>query len=153
MNTDPNFAEKEFDDELRKLFKKERLESPSFRFTEDVMDKVRLEVKLQSYRPVISKLGWVIVAFFIMAVVVFAMLAPATSSSAPSWISDATGYLNSGKLNIQFLGDITRFFNDLYVSGLLLPLAGLLLAMGLHGLVMKRFYFHKKEKLSGTFLF
>jgi Ni,Fe-hydrogenase I large subunit len=153
MNTDPKFTEKEFDDALKKLFKKERLESPSFHFTEDVMDKVRMEVKLQSYRPVISKLGWVIVAFFILAVVVFAMLAPATSSSAPAWITKATEYLNSGKPDVQFLGSISGFFNELNVSGLLLPLAGLLLAMGFHGLVMKRFYFRGKKNMPNAYMF
>ena len=152
MDIDPKFTEKKFDDELKELFKKERLESPSFRFTEDVMDKVRLEVKLQSYRPVISKLGWFIVSFFILAVFVFALLTPG-SASAPAWLSEFSGFFNSGEPDIQFLDVFTKFFNDLHASGLLLPLTGLLLAMGFHGLIMKRFYFHGRKKVSGTIIF
>jgi len=152
MNTDPKFTEKEFNDELKKLFKKERLESPSFRFTEDVMAKVRVEVKIESYQPVISRLGWVIVSFFILAVFVFALFTPA-SASAPAWLSGFSGFLDSGKLDIQFLDVFTKFFSELHASELLLPLTGLLLAMGFHGLVMKRFYFPNRKNIPGAFMF
>lgn len=153
MNNDPKFSEKEFDAAMRKLFETKHLESPSPNFKEDVMTKVRIEVKMQNYRPVISKLGWVIVSFFILAVVIFALLSPSASSSTPAWITKIAEYLNSGKPDAQFLGSISGFFNELNVSGLLLPFAGLLLAMGFHGLVMKRFYFHDKKDIPGTYIF
>lgn len=153
MNNDLEFTEKEFDKELRKLFETKHLESPSPHFKEDVMTKVRIEVKMQTYRPVISRMGWVIVSFFILAVVVFAMLSPSSSASTPAWISDVTGFFSSGKLDVPFLGTVNRFLNEFHASGLLLPLTGLLLAMGFHGLVMKRFYFSGKKKISETYLF
>lgn len=151
MNNDPKFTEKEFDEELRKLFETKHLESPSPRFKEDVMEKVRVEAKMQNYRPVISRLGWVIVSFFILAVALFALLSPSTSSSTPAWISEITGIFSSGKLDSSFLGEITKFFNNIHLSGLLLPLSGLLLAVGFHSLVMKGFYFRGRKKISGTF--
>jgi hypothetical protein len=153
MNNDPKFTEKEFDETLRKLFEAKHLESPSHHFKEDVMTKVRIEAKMQTYRPVISRMGWVIVSFFILAVVVFAVLSPSSSTTTPAWISNATGFFSSGKLDIPFLGTINSFLNEFHASGLLLPLTGLLLAMGFHGLVMKRFYFPGKKKISETFLF
>ena len=153
MNNDPKFTEKEFDKELRKLFEAKHLESPSPHFKDDVMTKVRIEAKMQTYRPVISGMGWVIVSFFILAVVVFAVLSPSTSVSTPDWISDLTGFFSSGNLNIPILGNVNRFLNEFHASGLLLPLTGLLFAMGFHGLVMKRFYFPGKKKISETFLF
>jgi len=85
-------------------------------------------------------------------VFVFALLTPA-SASAPAWLSEFSGFLNSGDLDIQFLDVFTKFFSELHASGLLLPLTGLLLAMGFHGLVMKRFYFPNKDRVTGTFLF
>lgn len=153
MNNDPKFTEKEFDEELRKLFEAKHLEAPSPQFKEDVMGKVRIEAKRQNYRPVISGMGWVIVSFFILAVVVFALLSPSSPASTPAWISDVTGFFSSGKLDVPFLGSVNKFLNAFHASGLLLPLTGLLFAMGFHGLVMKRFYFHGKKKISETYLF
>lgn len=152
MNNNPDLKEREFDEELKKLMEAGHLESPSSRFTEDVMEKVRVEAKMQNYRPVISKLGWFIVVFFILAVAVFALLSPA-SSPAPAWLTELTGYFNSGKLDVGLLASVTKFFNDLHTSGLLFPLTGLLLAIGFHGLVMKGFYFHHSNGVTGTSLF
>ncbi len=152
MNTESKFTDQAFDNELKRLFEKEVPASPSFHFTEEVMEKVRIEVKLQSYRPVISKLGWVIVAFFLLAVVVFALLAPGSSTTTPAWVTQATGFLSANKPNFEFLGGLNNLVNELNVSGLVLPLSGLLLAMGFHGLVMKRFFFQSKKNVPGALM-
>ena len=68
--------ENELDDLIRKSVKTVGLDSPSADFTKNLISKIEMSSELESittYKPLISKAGWVIMAVIVLALSVFAL--------------------------------------------------------------------------------
>jgi len=61
------------DDLTRRVIKKTTIESPSFNFTDSVMSKVNAlhESRATVYKPLISKMAWVLIGFGVLALVLY----------------------------------------------------------------------------------
>ena len=132
MKTNPNFSEQEFDTELRELFKIQKQEQVSARFTENVMHQIRGEKLAVKYKPVISARTMFVIALFIGVLIVWAVLQPGNSTdgawSLPSFsVSPYYDLLNNWQQ-----GFFTFSLSGIFSNAIFLPLIGLLLALSIH---------------------
>jgi Mn2+/Fe2+ NRAMP family transporter len=128
--------EKRQNDLMRDLFTRHEVYEPSSSFTDKVMYRVSVEKRYDTeiYRPVISRTAWIIITFFIAALVFLSVY----------YGTEGTGYLDrifSHKIDLDYnipeisgiLQKISHFFSTtssvvLYIITGLLAMTGILMA-------------------------
>jgi len=80
------------DDLLKKIISKDKLEQPSFDFTNKVMAKIQSpeSAAVFSYQPVISRKAWIVTGAVGCSLILFLMFIPSTGGNS---VYDISGYL------------------------------------------------------------
>jgi len=106
----------DLDKNFEQLVKSRKLDSPSLRFTMNVMDKIHQLDHQFVYKPVISKWGWLSITLMVTVFVVYASFFGQTSGSETPGLYDKFIAFVSEK-KPEFTGvpkvDIDGFFNQI----------------------------------------
>jgi len=76
-----------------RVMKETSLESPSYNFTSKVMANVLAvnKSKATTYKPLISRKGWILIFAGIIAVLLYLLLSDSTQAASHSWLIDFSG--------------------------------------------------------------
>jgi hypothetical protein len=102
--------------------KETSLESPSYNFTSKVMTNVLAvnKSKATTYKPLISRKGWILIFAGIIAVLLYLLLSDSTQAANHSWLIDFSGKNFIPTLNSSNLFQFSRLTINVVVAATVL---------------------------------
>jgi len=109
---------------IDRVMKETPLESPSYNFTSKVMANVLAldKSKATTYKPLISRKGWILIFAGIIAVLLYFFLSDTAKSANHSWLFDLTGKNLIPTLNSSNLFQFSRLTVNVIVAATVLVL-------------------------------
>jgi hypothetical protein len=107
-----------------RVMKETSLESPSYNFTSKVMANVLAvnKSKATTYKPLISRKGWILIFAGIIAVLLYLLLSDSTQAANHSWLIDLSGKNFIPALNSSNLFQFSRLTINVVVAATVLVL-------------------------------
>jgi len=107
---------------VERLMKETSLESPSYNFTSKVMTNVLAvnKSKATTYKPLISRKGWILIFAGIIAVLLYLLLSDSTQAANHSWLIDFSGKNFIPALNSSNLFQFSRLTINVVVAATVL---------------------------------
>jgi|SRR6185437_933043 hypothetical protein len=105
-----------------RVMKETSLESPSYNFTSKVMANVLAvnKSKATTYKPLISRKGWILIFAGIIAVLLYLLLSDSTQAANHSWLIDFSGKNFIPTLNSSNLFQFSRLTINVVVAATVL---------------------------------
>jgi hypothetical protein len=115
------------------------LETPSLDFTENIMSQVEVfsASKITTQKPLISKLGWGLIAIAIITIITYAIIGETTNEASNSWF-------NTIDYSVLYNNSITQFLSGIVISKTVLYSIILFGAMLFIQIPLLKYYFNKR---------
>ena len=109
---------------VERVMKETPMESPSYGFTSKVMANVLAvdKSKATTYKPLISRKGWILIFAGIVAILLYLLLSDSTQAANHSWLIDLSGKNFIPTLNSSNLFQFSRLTINVVVAATVLVL-------------------------------